>query len=41
MQKQLIIIAAGFLISYPSAIFSDSINLSSNTIEDKIHNNAS
>ena len=39
MQKQLIIIAAGFLISYPSAIFSDSINLSSNIIEDKIHKN--
>ena len=39
MQKQLIIIAAGFLISYPSAIFSDSINLSSNTSEDKINNN--
>ena len=40
MQKQLIILTAGFLISYPSAIFSDSINLSSNTFEDKINNNA-
>ena len=39
MQKQLIIIAVGFLLTYPGAIFSNSINLSTNTIEDKIYKN--
>ena len=39
MQKQLIIIAAGFFLTYPGAIFSNSINLSTNTIEDKIYKN--
>ena len=39
MQKQLIIIAAGFFLTYPGAIFSNSINLSPNNFENKTHKN--
>ena len=39
MKKKLIIIAAGFLLSYPAAVLSNSINLSTNTFEDKIQKN--